>query len=368
MEKNDTNKVNPFTGKKHFNIINDDQFLDNSYVEYNKFINQSELLDETADGQLIFNVSSNLIDAVEKYLSEINRNDYTQDYYDWEFHLVSNNIMNAFCMPGGKIIIYSGILSITENEQALAFLLAHEMAHALLDHSRTQTSAYKAKNAANMVGRLGGIGLDLVGLSDAANVVKTTTDVADIGSEYLLLKPWGRDQEMEADELGMKIIHWAGYDINETPDFWQRMSENNSNNYDFFSTHPSDKKRIDAMNKLVLAISNNEKSYNAPVLSGNINKKNENNENILKQENKQKNENIYKPEGYVKMSIDSKRDIERLERKSKFILVLGIIIILVSLFIWITSGYLIGFFLISLILFIIGAICTIKGAYGLYVK
>lgn len=256
MGKNDRSSINPFTGKKHFNIVNDDKFLDRSYAEYDNIINQSELLDETPDGQLIADVSLKLIDAVEKYLSEINRADYTKNYYDWEFHLVSNDVVNAFCMPGGKILMYSGILSIANTEEYLAFILAHEMAHALLDHSRTQASAHTAKNTATIAGKLGGIGLDLVGLGDAANVVTTATNVADIGSEYLLLKPWGRDQELEADELGMKIINWAGYDISGIPQFWQRMSENNSNKHDFFSTHPSDKKRIDAMNKLVLELSN----------------------------------------------------------------------------------------------------------------
>lgn len=238
MKRNDRSDINPFTEKKHFNILDDDKFLDGSYAEYNNVINQCELLDDTPNGKVVSNVSLSLIDAVEKHLLEINRSDYTKNYYDWEFHLVSDNTVNAFCMPGGKIIVYSGILSIANNEETLAFILAHEMAHALLDHGRTQVSAHTAKNTATTAARLGSIGLDLLGLGEAASVVRTATNVADIGSEYLLMKPWGRDQELEADNLGMMIINWAGYDIKGIPEFWQRMSEHNSNKHDFFSTHP----------------------------------------------------------------------------------------------------------------------------------
>ncbi len=265
-KKSDRSDINPFTGKKHFNIVDDDKFLDNSYVEYNNIISQSQLLDETPDGQIVSDVSLKLIDAVENHLLKIERSDYTENYYDWEFHLVSTDTVNAFCLPGGKIIVYSGLLSIADKEEYLAFILGHEMAHALLDHGRTKMSAHNAKNTATTVARIGSFGLGLLGLGEAASVVSTVTNVVDIGSEYLLIKPWGRDQEMEADKLGMMIIKWAGYDISKIPEFWQKMSEINSNKHDFFSTHPSDKKRIDAMNKLVLEISNQENFNNTPVI------------------------------------------------------------------------------------------------------
>jgi predicted Zn-dependent protease len=266
MKKSDREDINPFTGKKHFNILNDDKFLEGSYAEYNNLIDQSKLLDDSESGKLVSNVSLNLIGAVEKYLLEINRTDYTKNYYDWEFHLVSDDTVNALCMPGGKIIVYSGILSIANIEETLAFILAHEMAHALLDHGRTKVSAYTAKNTITTASRLGAIGLGLVGLGDVADVARTTINVADVGSEYLLMKPWGRDQEMEADNLGMKIINWAGYDIKGIPEFWQRMSEHSSNKYDFFSTHPSDNKRIDAMNKLVSEMVDQQYSNDVGVL------------------------------------------------------------------------------------------------------
>lgn len=273
IKKNDRSSINPFTGKKHFDILDDDKFLNNCYNEYYNIINKHELLDEDENGKLVSKVSLNLINAVENHLLEINRSDYTDNYYDWEFHLVSDNTVNAFAIPGGKILIYSGILSIANNEESLAFILGHEIAHALLDHSRSQVSAQTAKNTATTAARLGGIGLGLLGFGDVGSVVVDATNVADIGSEYFLMKPWGRSHEMEADKLGMMIVKWAGYDISEIPNFWQRMSQNSSHKHDFFSTHPSDNKRIDQMNKLVMELSNQELSNDFPVLSENNHQK-----------------------------------------------------------------------------------------------
>jgi hypothetical protein len=109
--------------------------------------------------------------------------------------------------------------------------------------------------------------LDLVGLGGIGNLTRAATNVASIGSQYLLLNPWGRDQELEADRLGMMIIHWAGYDISPIPAFWQSMAGGNPNEHDFFSTHPSDSKRIEAMKQLIVEIENDKDFYSAPVLS-----------------------------------------------------------------------------------------------------
>ena len=232
-------------------LVNDDKFLEQCSKEYYNAINQHELLDETPQGKLISNVAFKLIKGVENYLSQIGRSDYTQNYYDWEFHLINYNVVNAFCMPGGKIVMYSGILSVADSEETTAFILAHEMAHALLDHGRTRVSAQKLKNTLTTVSRLGGIGLSLVGLGELGSATNLVTNMADIGSEFLVMKPFGRSHEIEADKLGIMIIHWAGYDILGIPEFWQKMSEKNSNNYDFFSTHPSDSKRINAMLEVI---------------------------------------------------------------------------------------------------------------------
>lgn len=266
MAKNDRSSINPFTGKSHFDIVNDDEFLQSSYNEYYAMINRAQLLDNTSDGQIVRGVAVRLIQAVENYLTEIGRHDYVEDYYDWDFHLVADNTVNAFCMPGGKIVMFSGILSIANTEDKVAFILGHEMAHALLDHSRTKASAQTAKSAITSAAWIGSIAMDLVGLGEFGSMTRAATYAADIGSEFLLMNPWGRDQELEADRLGMMIIHWAGYDISPIPAFWQSMANHNSNEHDFFSTHPADSKRIAVMNELIHEIDNEVDFRSQPVL------------------------------------------------------------------------------------------------------
>lgn len=266
MAKDDRSAVNPFTGKKHHDNVNDDKFLAECYQQYNAIISKAQIIDNTAEGHLIANVANNLINAVEDYLSSIGRLDYVEDYYDWEFHLLLDNTVNAFCIPGGKIVVYSGILSVVNNEEELAFILGHEMAHALLDHTRTRQSAQNTKNTLTTASWIGSFAFDLVGLGGIGDLARVAVNTADIGSQFFLLNPWGRDQELEADRLGMLIIHWAGYDITGVPAFWQKMSGQNANNFDFFSTHPADEKRINVMRSLVDEIEEGI-DYSKPVLA-----------------------------------------------------------------------------------------------------
>lgn len=275
MAKDDRSGVNPFTGKKHFDIVNDDKFLQQSYNEYYAMINQSQLLDNTPTGQAVIKVALNLINAVNDYLSKIGRLDYVENYYDWDVHLVANDVVNAFCMPGGKIVMFSGIFSIADTEEKVAFILGHEMAHALLDHSRTRASAQSAQNAITSAAWVGSIAMDLFGLGALGNLTRAATNVASAGSQFLLLNPWGRDQELEADRLGMMIIHWAGYDIRQIPAFWESMSKQNSNEHDFFSTHPADSKRIAGMQQLITEIENQTDFYSKPVIGNESNQKTE---------------------------------------------------------------------------------------------
>ena len=162
--------------------------------------------------------------------------------------------------------MFSGILSVANTEERVAFILGHEMAHALLDHARTRISAQNAQNALTSAAWVGSIAMDLFGLGALGSLTRAATNVASVGSQFLLINPWGRDQELEADRLGMMIIHWAGYDISHIPVFWEAMSSKNSNEHDFFSTHPADSKRIAAMNDLIYEIENQKDFYSQPVI------------------------------------------------------------------------------------------------------
>ena len=126
-------------------------------------------------------------------------------------------------MPGGKIVMFSGILSIANTEERVAFILGHEMAHALLDHSRTRASIESAKNTIATASYFGSFLLDIFGMGAIGDITRASINAANIGSDFLFVKPFGRDQELEADRLGMLIIHWAGYDINAIPAFWENM-------------------------------------------------------------------------------------------------------------------------------------------------
>ncbi len=266
MSKDDRSPVNPFTGKKHYDNVNDDEFLAECYKVYYEEINKHELLDQTEIGQQVINISKNIVMAVEEFLKKINRYDYVEGYYDWEVHLINSNIVNACCYPGGKIVVYAGILQYMKTEDDLSFVLGHEISHALLDHSRTQQSVNQTKSTVSTATYLGSFALDLFGLTQFGNMARAAINIANTGSQFLLTQPWGRDHELEADKLGLILSHLAGYDIKGVPEFWVRFSQAGGNQFDFFSTHPSDDKRISVMNDTINEIAQNPDFLSKPLL------------------------------------------------------------------------------------------------------
>ena len=265
MSKDDRSPINPFTGKEHYDIVNDDKFLEMMFNIYSEDLNKYELLDYTPEGQLVLKVALKLIKTVEEFLIKIGRSDYVEDYYEWEFHLLKSDEINAYCMAGGKIGVYSGMFKIAATEERLAFVLGHELAHALLDHSRSKYSVQQTTTAVTGVAFLGSIALDIMGYENAGSVVRGVTSVADLGVHFFLTQPWSRSHEYEADKLGMIITHLAGYDIRYIPDFWQEFT-GGTNTIEFFSTHPSDDKRIAVMKETVHEILNEPDFYSKPVL------------------------------------------------------------------------------------------------------
>lgn len=266
MRKDDRSPLNPFTGKEHYDNVDDDEFLNECYNAYYEEVNQYQILDNTEIGHQVINVTGNLIRTVEQYLSRIGRIDYVAGYYDWEVHLVNSDIANACCYPGGKIIVYAGILSIMENESELAFVLAHEISHALLDHSRTQQSVQQKHNNISNATWMGSFALDMLGMGEIGDLARGAINVATVGAHYFLTQPWGRDHELEADKLGLIFSYMAGYDVNIIPDFWQKFASMGGNDFDFFSTHPSDDKRVAVMRESLFEISNGADFYSKPLL------------------------------------------------------------------------------------------------------
>ena len=237
-----TTRTVPITGRKQNILVSDEQVLSLSNKEYTDYMKSAKLSTNSANTAMVKRVGQRLATAVEKYLSEHGMQAETKEY-SWEFNLVQDQSVNAFCMPGGKIVVYEGLLPVTKDEASLAIVLGHEIAHAVAKHSAEQMSK-QIKNQ---------YGTEILGqVLNAAGVSSGTTQLAQIiaqkGLQFRSLK-YSRDNESEADRMGLIFAAMAGYNPNVAVSFWQRMAQmtGNSNQSDVFSDHPSDAKRIAAI-------------------------------------------------------------------------------------------------------------------------
>ncbi|WP_308268010.1 M48 family metallopeptidase [Prevotella sp.] len=237
-----TTRTVPITGRKQNILVSDEQVLTLSNKEYSDYMKSAKLSTNSYNTAMVKRVGQRLATAVEKYLNEHGLQAETKEY-SWEFNLVQDQSVNAFCMPGGKIVVYEGLLPVTKDEASLAIVLGHEIAHAVAKHSAEQMSK-QIKNQ---------YGTEILGqVLNAAGVSSGTTQLAQIiaqkGLQFRSLK-YSRDNESEADRMGLIFAAMAGYDPNVAVSFWQRMAQmtGNSNQSDVFSDHPSDAKRIAAI-------------------------------------------------------------------------------------------------------------------------
>lgn len=259
-----TTRTVPITGRKQNILVSDEQVLSLSNKEYTNYMKSAKLSTNSANTAMVKRVGQRLATAVEMYLSEHGMQAETKEY-SWEFNLVQDQSVNAFCMPGGKIVVYEGLLPVTKDEASLAIVLGHEIAHAVAKHSAEQMSK-QIKNQ---------YGTEILGqVLNAAGVSSGTTQLAQIiaqkGLQFRSLK-YSRDNESEADRMGLIFAAMAGYEPNVAVSFWQRMAQmtGNSNQSDVFSDHPSDAKRIAAIKQeLPEAL-----TYYKPVVTTTSNKK-----------------------------------------------------------------------------------------------
>lgn len=235
--------VVPITGRKVKLWVSDSEVLSLSSQEYNSYLSSAKLSTDAAKTAMVKKVGQNLANAVEAYLKSVNRLDAI-DGYQWEFNLVQDANANAFCMPGGKIVVYEGLLPITQNESSLAIVLGHEIAHAVAKHSAEQLSTQKKQQ---LGGKLLGAAASVMGASSTTSLI--TQGVYSLGSKLGSLK-YSRDNESEADHMGLIFAAMAGYNPNDAVAFWQRMAANSqSSKLAFLSDHPSDAKRISNIQK-----------------------------------------------------------------------------------------------------------------------
>ena len=232
----------PLTGRKQLNLVSNSEVLTLSYQEYGDFIKTTPLSANAAGTAAVKRVGARLEAAVEQYLKQNNQLSLI-DGYAWEFNLVQGSDVNAFCMPGGKVVFYEGIMPITQNDTGIAVVMGHEIAHAIARHgnermSQQMMAQYGAAAASAAVS----------GKSQTTQTIANT--VFGIGAQYGVLLPYSRKHELEADHLGLIFMAMAGYDPQEAIGFWQRMSANGSASVaEFMSTHPSDETRIKELQK-----------------------------------------------------------------------------------------------------------------------
>ena len=237
-----TNTV-PITGRKTNLLVSDEQILSLSTQQYREYMQGAKVSADQNNTALVKRVGQRLATAVETFLKE---NGYANEVqnFQWEFNLVADNQVNAFCMPGGKIVVYEGILPVTQDEASLSIVLGHEIAHAVAKHSAEQLSKQMRQQYA---AQIGGQVLGQVVGSTTASVVNMA---AQTGFNFANLK-YSRNNESEADHLGLIFAAMAGYDPQAAIPFWQRMAQLGGGNKksEFFSDHPSDENRIAALQK-----------------------------------------------------------------------------------------------------------------------
>jgi predicted Zn-dependent protease len=231
----------PVTGRKQLSLVSNQEVLSLSLQQYGEFIKSAPVSTDQANTALVQRVGRNIANAVENYLKNNGYAEQVADY-SWEFNLVKSTDVNAFCMPGGKIVVYEGILPYTQNETGLAVVLGHEVAHAVAKHANERMSNQIATEYGTAA-----IGAALSGSS--AGVQQAAAVAIGLGSQYGILLPYSRKQELEADKLGLIFMAMAGYDPSAASAFWQRMSQQGSSTPEFMSTHPSDNTRISQIQK-----------------------------------------------------------------------------------------------------------------------
>ncbi len=234
--------TNPFTGKKTLALVSNDQLFPTAFAQYDQFLSENKVVKGTSDAEMIQRVGQRIAVAAERWLDANGYQGYLKDY-KWEYNLVNDKTVNAWCMPGGKIVFYTGILPIAQNETGIAAIMGHEVAHALANHGQQRMSA-------GMLQQLGAV---------AGNVAIKDQQSRDIfnqaygvGSQVGVMLPFSRSHETQSDEIGIILMAIAGYNPDEAAELWKRMQANSGGEAppQFLSTHPSNESRINNLTEL----------------------------------------------------------------------------------------------------------------------
>lgn len=228
----------PLTGRTQLDFIPAEMMFSMSYQQYGEVIKSSKISTDPAKTQMVKRVGQKVQNAVERYMAANNLSGQLKNY-QWEFNLVESDEVNAWCMPGGKVVVYTGIFSVTQDEAGLAVVMGHEIAHAIAKHGNERMSQ-------GLLSNLGGLTLAKALENKPEQTKQLWMSAFNAGAQYGVLLPYNRLQESEADHLGLIFMAMAGYDPNVAVTVWERMAKLKEGraNPEFLSSHPSDQNRI----------------------------------------------------------------------------------------------------------------------------
>ena len=238
----------PLTGRSRLSLVDESQLQQQAAIGYAQLLSdpQTKVVPaSSANAQMVKRVGRKIAASVTKYMNQNGYGEQIKDYR-WEFNLIDSKEINAWCMPGGKVAIYSGILPVTKDEAGLATVMGHEIAHAIAQHSSERASQMTAA-------QLGGaaVGIATSGQSQATQQI--VNQLYGIGGQLTILK-FSRNQELEADQMGLSFMAMAGYNPSTAIGFWQRMAQASASSAKppvFLSTHPTDDSRIAQIQKVL---------------------------------------------------------------------------------------------------------------------
>jgi predicted Zn-dependent protease len=236
---------NPFTGQQSLNFVPNSQLFPSSFQQYDVFLKENKVISGTLEAKRVEDVGTKIRMAAERWLKANGQSGYLNGY-QWEYKLIESKELNAWCMPGGKIVVYSGILAVTQDDAGLATVMGHEVSHALANHGAQRMSAAQIQ-------QLGAVGVALATGSKSAEQQQMWQEYYGIGSEVGAMLPFSRSQESEADKIGLTLMAIAGYNPEEAVAFWGRMSASSNGNKppELLSTHPADATRIANLKRLI---------------------------------------------------------------------------------------------------------------------
>ncbi|MEQ9404545.1 MAG: M48 family metallopeptidase [Cyclobacteriaceae bacterium] len=234
----------PVSGRSQLSLIGNDKIFPMSFEQYEQVKKEGKIVTGTDEARMIKRVGVRIQHAVEKYFVDLGQPNYLDDY-NWEFNLIDDNIVNAWCMPGGKVAFYSGIVPVCKDEEGIAVVMGHEVAHAIANHGRERISQQYAAQAG-----LTAVSLILTGGGGATTIPPEVIMQGAGAATSLGILAFSRKHESEADKLGLYFMAMAGYNPQTAPKFWERMAENSGGEQppEFVSTHPSHDTRISDLN------------------------------------------------------------------------------------------------------------------------